>query len=89
MKLRWICRGLFPARWAIVSLASSVGIHSDKVGGDSLFGSDPSYHGTLFSTFSQSDATHRLLIAWGAMAAIFLVLTVVTAVGLKRKDIRA
>ncbi|MFL5655992.1 MAG: ABC transporter permease, partial [Ktedonobacteraceae bacterium] len=80
---------LFPARWAIVSLGSSVGIHSDKLGGDSLFGSDPSYHGTLFSTFSQTDATHRVLLAWGALGAIILVLSVVTAIGLKRKDIRS
>ena len=79
----------FPARWAIVALGSSVGIHSDKLGGDSLFGSDPSYHGTLFSTFSQTDATQRVLLAWAALGAIVLVLTVVTAIGLKRKDIRA
>ncbi len=79
----------FPARWAIVALGSSVGIHSDKLGGDSLFGSDPSYHGTLFSTFSHTDATGRVLLAWAALGAIVLVLTVVTAIGLKRKDIRA
>src|SRR6266568_635417 len=79
----------FPTRWGIVSLGSSVGIHSDKIGGDSLFGSDASYHGTLFSTFSQTDATHRVLLAWAALGAIFLVLSVVVGIGLKRKDIRA
>ena len=79
----------FPTRWGIVSLGSSVGIHSDKIGGDSLFGSDASYHGTLFSTFSQTDATHRVLLAWAALGAIFLVLSVVVGIGLKRKDIRS
>jgi len=72
----------------MVALGSSLGIHSDKIGGDALFGSDASYHGTLFSTFSQTDATHRVVLAWAALGAIILVLTVVVTIGLKRKDIR-
>ena len=79
----------FPTRWGIVSLGSSLGIHSDKIGGDALFGNDASYHGTLFSTFSQTDASHRVLLSWAALGAIFLVLSVVVAIGLKRKDIRS
>ncbi len=78
----------FPTRWAMVALGSSLGIHSDKIGGDALFGSDASYYGTLFSTFSQTDATHRVVLAWAALGAIILVLTVVVGIGLKRKDIR-
>jgi ABC transport system ATP-binding/permease protein len=80
---------IFPARWVMVSLGSSLGLHSDKLGGDSFWGSDPTYHGTLFSTYSQSDATHRILIAWVALAVIILVFSVLTAIGLKRKDIRS
>jgi len=80
---------IFPARWVMVSLGSSLGLHSDKLGGDSFFGSDPTFHGTLFSTFSQTDATHRVLLAWAALGVIILVFSVLTAVGLKRKDIRS
>lgn len=78
----------FPTRWAMVALGSSLGIHSDKIGGDTLFGSSASYQGQLFSTFSQTDSTHRLLLAWAAMGVIILVLTIVVGIGLKRKDIR-
>src|SRR6266536_3334782 len=78
----------FPTRWAMVALGSSLGIHSDKIGGDTLLGSSASYQGQLFSTFSQTDSTHRLLLAWAAMGVIILVLTIVVGIGLKRKDIR-
>ncbi len=78
----------FPMRWAMAALGSSFGLHSDKLGGDALFGSDPTFHGTLFSTFSQADATNRVLLAWAALGAIIIVLTIVICIGLKRKDIR-
>ncbi|GAC1350133.1 MAG: hypothetical protein NVSMB27_29740 [Ktedonobacteraceae bacterium] len=79
----------FPTRWAMVALGSSVGIHSDKIGGDALFGSDASYHGQLFSIYSLTDSTNRVLLAWALLGAIVLVLAVVVAIGLKRKDIRS
>jgi ABC-type multidrug transport system ATPase subunit/pSer/pThr/pTyr-binding forkhead associated (FHA) protein len=79
---------IFPTRWAMAALGSSIGLHSDKLGGDALFGNDPTFHGTLFSTFSQADATHRVLLAWGALGAIIIVLTVLVCLGLKRKDAR-
>ena len=63
-------------------------LRADKLGGDALFGSDSSFHGTLFSTFSQTDATHRVLLAWAALGAIIIVLTIVICIGLKRKDVR-
>ena len=78
----------FPTRWAMVALGSSLGIHSDKIGGDTLFGSSASYQGQLFSTFSLTDSTHRLILAWALLGGIILVLTVVVTIGLKRKDIR-
>ncbi|HEX7737946.1 MAG TPA: FHA domain-containing protein [Ktedonobacteraceae bacterium] len=79
---------VFPTRWAVAALGSSVGLHSDKLGGDSLFGSDSTFHGTLFSSFTTTDAIQRLLLAWGALGALIIVLISVICLGLKRKDIR-
>jgi len=87
----WILQipaAIFPFRWAMVALGSTAGVHSDKVGGDKLFGNDPTYHGTLFSTFSQADATNRVLLAWAVLVVIIVVLTTLTCIGLKRKDVR-
>lgn len=77
-----------PTRWAMAAAGSSVGLHADKIGGDKLFGNNYTYHGTLFSTFTQSDATQRLLLSWAALGAIIIVLLVITGIGLKRKDKR-
>jgi hypothetical protein len=79
---------IFPTRWSMAALGSSIGLHSDKLGGDALFGNDSTFHGTLFSTFSQTDAMHRLLLAWGVLAGLIIVLTVLICIGLKRKDVR-
>jgi hypothetical protein len=72
----------------MAALGSSIGLHSDRLGGDALFGSDPTFHGTLFSTFSAVDATHRVLLSWGALGAIIIVLITLVCLGLKRKDVR-
>jgi ABC-type multidrug transport system permease subunit len=79
---------VFPTRWAMAALGSSIGLHADKIGGDRLFGDDPTYHSTLYSIYSQTDATHRLLLSWIALGAIIIVLTIITAIFLKRKDVR-
>ncbi len=79
----------FPTRWIMAAMGSSVGLHADKIGGDELFGSDPTYHGTLFSIYSHSDAMHRLLISWAALGAIIIALSFLIGIGLKRKDIRS
>ncbi|HCI81829.1 MAG TPA: ABC transporter ATPase [Ktedonobacter sp.] len=79
---------LFPTRWAMAAMGSSIGLHADKIGGDKLFGNDYTYHSTLFSTYSQSDAWHRLLLSWGALGAIVVVLAIFIGVALKRKDVR-
>lgn len=79
---------IFPTRWSVAALGSSAGLHSDKLGGDSLYGSDSTFHGTLFSTFTTADATNRLLLAWGALALLIVAFTIVTCIGLKRKDVR-
>src|SRR5260370_241526 len=78
----------FPSRWAMTALGSTAGLHSDKLGGDTLFGNDTTFHGTLFSTFSHADAMHRVLLAWGALGVLIVVLTIVICIGLKRKDVR-
>ncbi|HLX56088.1 MAG TPA: ATP-binding cassette domain-containing protein, partial [Ktedonobacteraceae bacterium] len=80
---------IFPTRWAVTALGSSAGLHSDKLGGDSLFGTNTTFHGTLFSTFTTTDATHRLLLAWGALGLLIIAFTVIICIGLKRKDVRA
>ena len=79
---------IFPTRWAMAAMGSSIGVHADKVGGDALFGNDTTYHGTLFSTFSQTDAMHRLLLSWSALGVIIIVLAILIGIGLKRKDAR-
>jgi len=79
---------LFPTRWAMAAMGSSIGLHADKIGGDKLFGNNYTYNGTLFSTFSQSDAMNRLLLSWAALGAIVIVLGILVGIALKRKDVR-
>lgn len=83
-----IIGAFFPARWAMVALSSSVGLHSEKVNGDELFGNNYSYHGTLFSIYSQSEAHQYLLFMWLALVIMILVFGVATGYFLKRKDAR-
>ena len=83
-----IMASIFPTRWAMVALGSSIGLHADKIGGDKLFGNDFTYHSTLFSIYSYTDALHRLLISWAALIVISVVLMFVIGFFLKRKDVR-
>ncbi|HEX6819729.1 MAG TPA: FHA domain-containing protein [Ktedonobacterales bacterium] len=78
---------LTPMRWATVALGTTVGLHSDKLGQDALLSDNTAYHGTLLSTFTQQDGTHWLLLTWGALAAMIVVLVVVSCVGLRLKDV--
>ena len=80
---------VFPSRWAMAALGTSIGLHADTVGGDKLFGNDNTYHSTLYSIYSQSDAMHRLLFSWAALGALILLLMLVVGIFLKRKDARA
>lgn len=77
---------IWPTRWSMVALGTSIGLHSDALSQDHLYGSDESYHGTLFSIYSQADATNRLVLAWLALGAICLVLMIAVGIFLKRKD---
>lgn len=84
-----VAAALFPMRWAMAALGTSIGLHSDKLGGDQLFGSDTTYHGQLFSTFTRADSVNRMFLSWGALVALIIILTIIMCIGLKRKDIRA
>ena len=77
---------LFPTRWTIVAIGSSIGLHSDKIDNGKLFGSDPVYHGTLYSIYSQADATQRILLSWAALGITIIALTCLVGVLLKMKD---
>ncbi len=83
-----IAAAIFPTRWAMSALGSSLGLHSDKIDGGKLFGDDPVYHGTLFSIYNQNDATQRVLVSWLALGITILVLTIAIGIFLKRKDVR-
>ncbi len=83
-----VVAAIFPIRWAMAALGSTIGLHSDKISGDRLFGDDYTYHGTLYSIYSQADATNRILLSWFALGIIIIVLTFAIGFSLKRKDIR-
>jgi len=83
-----ILGSLFAVRWAMAALGSSVGLHSDKLGGDKLFGDIYTYQGTLFSTNSQSTATSYLLFTWFALGILIALFAYATAYLLKSKDRR-
>ncbi len=78
--------GLFAARWAVAATGSSIGLHGDKLGADGF-----SFQGTLFSPDpnSQIDATLHLLLCWSILIAMIVILSLITAYFLKRKDVRA
>ncbi len=78
----------FIARWSIGSLGSTVGLHNAMLGGDKLLGDNEIYHGLLFSTYSQANAQHHLLLMWLALALMGLFFFVLTSVALKLKDRR-
>ena len=75
---------LFAVRWGMAAAGSSVGLHGDKLGTDGF-----SFQGTLFSTFTQTEATLHLFICWFALILMILILGVAIAYFLKRKDVRA
>ncbi len=79
---------LFAARWSIAALGSSIGLHSDKISGDKLFGNNYTYHGTLFSTYTHADAVNYLVTMWVVLGVMIVVLAIATGVFLKRKDVR-
>ena len=79
---------IFPIRWGMAAFGSSLGLHSEKINGDQLYGDDSLYHGTLFSAYSQDEAAQRIMLCWLALGAISVVLGFLIALVLKRKDVR-
>jgi ABC-type multidrug transport system ATPase subunit/pSer/pThr/pTyr-binding forkhead associated (FHA) protein/ABC-type multidrug transport system permease subunit len=77
---------LFPTRWTMAGLGTSLGLHGDKLGGDRLLGNDYTYHGNLFSTYSHDDAMNRVLLAWIALALIIMACSIGIGLVLKWKD---
>jgi ABC-type multidrug transport system ATPase subunit/pSer/pThr/pTyr-binding forkhead associated (FHA) protein len=73
----------FAARWSMAAMGTSIGIHGDRLGGDTF-----SYQGTLFSTSSHTQAILHLLLCWFFLVAMILILGLLTAFFLKRKDVR-
>ncbi len=80
---------IFPTRWAMAALGSTLGLHGDHLGNDKLFGDSLTYHSTLYSIFTHSEAAQRLVLSWGALGVIIIVLAIAMGIALKRKDIRA
>jgi ABC transport system ATP-binding/permease protein len=87
--LTQIMATIFPTRWAMAALGTSIGLHADKIGGDKLFGNDFTYHSTLFSVFNKTDAIHRLVLSWISLGVIIVVLMIAVGIFLKLKDVRA
>ena len=81
---------IFPTRWAMVALSTSIGLHNDKVDGDRLFGTGDNYtsHGTLYSIYTQSQAMQRELLSWGMLLLLIILMACLISVILKRKDVR-
>jgi ABC-type multidrug transport system permease subunit len=77
---------LFPVRWAMAGLGSSVGLHSDKLNNDKLFGNSYTYHSTLFSTYSQGGALYYIVFIWLALIIMIALYGIGTGFFLKRKD---
>jgi ABC-type multidrug transport system ATPase subunit len=76
----------FTARWSIGALGSTIGLHSDKLGGDRLINTYDIYQGSLFYTYTYAEAVRHLLIMWGALGIMTFLLMGTVGVFLKLKD---
>lgn len=77
--LQWL-GAIFPIRWSMAALGSSVGLHSDKINGDQLFGNNYIYHGNIYSIYSNTDTIHYLQLMWvalGIMIIVFISMTLI------------
>jgi ABC-type multidrug transport system ATPase subunit/pSer/pThr/pTyr-binding forkhead associated (FHA) protein/ABC-type multidrug transport system permease subunit len=74
----------FAARWSMAGLGSTIGLHGEALGS----GKDYAYRGTLFSSYTQSEAIVHLLLMWLALVVMSVAFTILIAYFLKRKDIR-
>ena len=78
---------IFPMRWAMAGMGSSVGLHPNKLGVDSF-----SYQGTLFTALNPSSAEPgaiaHLLLVWCILLVIIVLLFGLTIFFLRQKDIQ-
>lgn len=77
-----VISSIFAVRWGMAASGSSVGLHGDKISSDSW-----TFQGTLYSTFSQGQATFHILLCWFFLVAMIVILGALTAYFLKRKDV--
>ncbi len=83
-----IASTVFPIRWAMIALGSSLGcivIRSIKTRSSAMI---QRIMGHCSPSLVKADATNRILISWGAMAATTVVMIILIGIFLKRKDIR-
>lgn len=75
---------LFPARWAMAGMGSSIGLHGNKLGVDNF-----AYQGTLFVSMHPNSALPaaiaHLILVWIALTLIILILGGTIAYFLKRR----
>lgn len=69
---------LFSLRWGMAALGSSMNLIGN---GDKVFG-------TCDSCNTYQHSLHYLLLTWGAIIASILLLTILTAILLKRRDVK-
>jgi len=79
---------LSASRWGLAALGSSAGLHSETMRGDALFKNVYIFHGTLYSTYSQTDALHYLLLMWAVLGAMIVLFCGLTMYCQRRKDVR-
>ena len=79
---------LVPLRWGMAGFGSTLGLHSDKVGGDTLWVNDALYHGTLYSIYTPAETTGRIVLTWITLAVMISLLIGLMGVFLKRLDAR-
>jgi ABC-type multidrug transport system ATPase subunit len=83
-----ILGSLFPMRWAMAGMGSSVGLHADKLGVDSF-----AYKGTLYVSLNPASAVPgaiaHLILVWVILLTMNIVLFCLIVFFLKRKDVGA
>ena len=81
---------IFPLRWTMAAIGSSLGVHSNLVGGDRFFGDgdDYLYHPALYSVYTPDQAAQRVLLCWLALGLVSVVMICLIGLALKRKDAR-
>ncbi len=74
---------LFAVRWSIAGLGSTIGLNGNALKADGF-----TYHSTLFSIYDQAEAMHHMWLVWGALFLMIVILALLVAFFLKRKDVK-